>query len=96
MGSTSATMRVRQRVAIQILNRAGNLLEKAGLPRFRADEGILVDAARRQAGLDDFGDDSFREPLRRLVDSLVKDARLNTLGKIAARQEILQLLVNRL
>jgi hypothetical protein len=82
--------------AIRLLNRAGRLLEKAGLLRLRAEESALMDAARRETSLSDFGDDAFREPLARLLYSLENEARLNLMGKLAARQEILQLLVNRL
>ncbi len=81
---------------IGLLNHAGGLLEKAGLLRLRVDDSALIDAACKRTGLTDFGDDAFREPLRRLVDSLEKEARLNLMGRLAARQEILQLLINRL
>ena len=40
----------------------------------------LLDDARRATGLDDFGDDAFREGLERLVRSLRSEARLNGLG----------------
>lgn len=89
-------MQAHRPVAIQWLNRAGLLLEKTGLLRLRAEESALMDAARKRTGLADFGDDSFRGPLGRLLDSLAREARLNLMGKLAARQEILQLLVNRL
>ena len=92
----STLMRTHRPVAVELLNRAGWMLEKAGLLRLRADESSLIDAAWRHTGLADFGDDAFREPLGRLLHSLEHEARLNLMGKLAARQEILQLLVNRL
>jgi hypothetical protein len=96
MGSSSVLMRTHRPVVVELLNRAGWLLEKTGLLRLRAGESALMDAARRRTGLADFGDDSFREPLGRLLHSLKCEARLNLMGKLAARQEILQLLINRL
>ncbi len=96
MNSDTALMQSHRPLAVQLLNRAGGLLEKAGLLKLRAEESALMDAARKQTGLSDFGDDAFREPLRRLLASLENEARLNLMGKLAARQEIQQLLVNRL
>ena len=87
---------LRQPWGVRFFNRAGGWLEKTGLLHLPIDDAALMEAACRQTGLSDFGDDAFREPLRRLVDSLVNEARLNLMGRIAARQDILQLLVNRL
>lgn len=57
----------------------------------------LMNTARRQAGLDDFGpDSSFLEPLRTLLFCLDKEADLSFLGRIGARRFILQQLQNRL
>jgi Sulfotransferase family len=44
--------------------------------------------------LDDFGDETFREPLSRLLTSCANEARLNIFGKCALTQDILQLLTN--
>jgi hypothetical protein len=41
----------------------------------------LIATAVARTGLDDFGDDSFREGLERLVDSLRDEARLNAAGE---------------
>jgi len=50
----------------------------------------------RNTGLDDFGDDGFREPMRRLLESLEREAELSVLGRIIARNDVLRLLENRL
>ncbi len=79
---------------LNAINAGGRLLGGrvfAGL----TEEKILT-ASCRQAGLEDFGDESFREPLRRLIASMKAEARLNTLGRIASRQDMIRLLVNRL
>jgi hypothetical protein len=57
---------------------------------------LLITAARRRARLDNFGDESFREPLGRLLESYEREARLNSIGKLCLSEEIQQLLINRL
>jgi hypothetical protein len=61
----------------------------------QAHEELLADA-RAQTGLDDFGDDSFREGLERLVRSLRTEAKLSTLGELALPQLIVGHLAQRL
>ena len=56
----------------------------------------LLDAARRETGLDDFGDDSFREGLEVLVHALRKEAGLNAIGEMAIRHAIVGYLGQRL
>lgn len=65
-------------------------------PQLSLREESLLAAAHGQTGLDDFGDDSFREPLRRFLASLEKEADLTPIGRIIARGELVQALVNRL
>jgi hypothetical protein len=64
------------------------------MPGFEVDH--LIQAAHRQTGLEDFGDPSFREPLRRLLESLEEEARLNLVGRLASRYDMVRLLANRL
>ena len=45
-----------------------------------ATHGELMDLAVAETGLDDFGDDSFREGLEILVRALGAEARLNAAG----------------
>ncbi len=56
----------------------------------------LLDAARAETGLDDFGDDSFREGLEVLVRALREEATLNDIGEMAIRQRIVGHLGQRL
>ncbi|CUU59253.1 Sulfotransferase family protein [Parafrankia irregularis] len=60
------------------------------------DVGDLVAAARTETGLDDFGEDTFREGLERLVRALRTEARLNSVGEYSVRAVIVRLLKNRL
>jgi hypothetical protein len=62
----------------------------------RLDEDDLLESARRRSGLDDFGDPSFREPLRVLLAALEREAGLSAFGRLSTRQLLLQLLVSRL
>src|SRR6201995_3007065 len=56
----------------------------------------LMAAAREETGLDDFGDDSFRDGLERLCRALSTEAKLNDIGGFAMPQPIGKLLTNRL
>lgn len=56
----------------------------------------LMGAARAQTGLDDFGEDSFREGLDRLVRSLCEEATLNDMGQVVLPYLITNQLAQRL
>ena len=56
----------------------------------------LLDRARQQTGLEDFGADSFREGLDILVAALDAEAHLNELGRTAMDMQLVELLANRL
>jgi hypothetical protein len=58
--------------------------------------GDLLATAVAQAGLEDFGDDSFREGLEILVRSLHEEARLNSTGEAVIYPRLVEHLVNRL
>jgi sulfotransferase family protein len=60
------------------------------------DEAGLLEEARRQTGLADFGDDGFRDGLRVLLAALEAEADLTLLGRVSARGQIGKLLVSRL
>ncbi|HET9854794.1 MAG TPA: hypothetical protein VFR53_07035, partial [Methylomirabilota bacterium] len=55
---------------IRATNAVGSALSRIGLTPVSLDEHDLLAAARRSTGLDDFGDDDFREPLGRLLSCL--------------------------
>ena len=56
----------------------------------------LVDTACARAGSDDFGGDTWREPLEILVRSLTTEAELNGIGIAAMADQIVGYLTNRL
>src|SRR3954453_9060567 len=61
-----------------------------------AEHDDLMDAARAQTGLDDFGGDSFREGLVILGQGLLHEAKPNAMGEEAMRGRIVGLLAQRL
>lgn len=60
------------------------------------DPAALLSAATREAGLDDYGDDAFLEPLKRLVSAIAGEANLSLTGRFGTRARLVQCLVNRL
>ena len=71
-------------------------LQRTGVARTSLDEESLIAAARRESGLHDFVDESFRGPLRELRSSLEEEACLHPLGRLLLRQSLVRALVNRL
>ncbi|MGE4608889.1 MAG: sulfotransferase [Myxococcota bacterium] len=67
---------------------------EAADPSFEPE--AVLDEARTRTGLDEFGDDAFMEPMRRLLIALEREARLNEIGRITQFERIVGLLVNRL
>ena len=60
------------------------------------DPQSLLDAARRDTGLDDFGDPSFRDGLVALADALEAGGALGEVGRFALRAQIAGYLAERL
>jgi hypothetical protein len=56
----------------------------------------LLDRARAETGLEDFGDPTFRDGLEVLVESLARDAALNPMGQLAHQFTLGSLLSERL
>lgn len=94
MESAASIDRFRPPIAIRALNRFGAIFNGRVSRRVTTDE--LIELAQRRTNLDDFGDGDFREPLERLLESCWRDARLNTIGNIALRSDVLRILRNRL
>jgi hypothetical protein len=80
----------------RLLNGLGSTASRIGVPVFPLREDALLERAARNTGLTDFGPDTFRVGLGKLVDSLNEEARLTTIGRMIARQEIVMALENRL
>src|SRR5579884_3809654 len=60
------------------------------------DFDALLAEARRRTGLDDFGPETFVEPMRVLLDSIAREARLSAIGRVVQAETMLNSLVTRL
>jgi len=71
-------------------------MSDGGSPGFAESEEALHEAAAEIVGSDDFGDPSYLEGLRVLLDAYDQEARLNDTGRMLARQTVQDVLVRRL
>jgi len=60
------------------------------------DAAELIDQAVVTTGLEDFGESTWEEPFRRLVDALDTEAQLNVAGRLMCRHDALRHLCTRL
>lgn len=81
---------------IRLLNAAGRTASRLGLRRLSLEEADLLEAARVAAGLDDFGPESFRAGLRRLLAALEAESGLTPTGWVGVRASTVGDLVKRL
>jgi len=81
---------------MRFVNGVLRALNSMGLARIDLDEQSLIESAKKQVGLSAFGDESFLEPMRLLLNSLEGEADLNPLGRFLTRQSIVRLLKHRL
>ncbi|MET0988053.1 MAG: sulfotransferase [Steroidobacteraceae bacterium] len=79
---------------VQKINEEGRCMEISGVVPL--DENSLLEAAMRATGLTDFGADDWREPFQVALRSLEDEARLNLMGRIRTRSELLIALEARL
>src|SRR5204862_2020349 len=95
---TSATtlQQMRPLLPVRLLNGCGALLDRTRIPVTRALAPDLIESAKRRCRLDDFGEGDFFEALSRLLESCHSEARLNLIGKIALRTNVLHTLSSRL
>ncbi|MAT94622.1 MAG: sulfotransferase [Halioglobus sp.] len=81
---------------LRLLNLAGRGASAVGLHPVNLQFDNLLRSARKNTGLQDFGEDDFEAPLRMLLDGLENEARLSLLGRMIARADLLRTLQNRL
>ena len=97
MNSSATTLdRTRPVLPVRLLNGCGALLEKTRIPRSPLRAVDLIETAKRRCNLDDFGGGDFFEGLSRLLDSCHRESRLNLIGKIALRTDLIRILCSRL
>jgi Sulfotransferase family len=76
------------------MNREGSYLNLPAVVPL--DEASLLQHACSTTGLDDFGDELWREPFRVLLKSLEEEAQLTLMGRLMARSDIIMWLSTRL
>jgi hypothetical protein len=81
---------------LRTLNASGAAAARIGWIRPRLDAKDLMDAARRQTGLEDFGDGRFLSGLEALLESLAGDANLTTFGRLVQKKMLTRFLTVRL
>lgn len=97
MNSYATTLQqMRPSMPVRLFNGFGALLEKAGIPSTGMSAAHLIETAKRRCGLDNFGEGDFFEALSRLLESCHDEARLNLIGKIALKVDVLETLCARL
>ncbi|MEH6584677.1 MAG: sulfotransferase [Halioglobus sp.] len=79
---------------LSALNQEGSYLDLPAVVPL--DDVSLLDHARRSTGLDDFGDEQWREPFGVLLKALEKEAQLTLMGRLMARSDIILWLSTRL
>jgi len=94
--STTTLEQTRPLLPVRLLNRWGALLEKTRIQRTPLLAVDLIETAKRRCGRDDFGGGDFFEAISRLLESCHRESRLNLVGKIALRSDLLRTLCSRL
>src|SRR5207247_5495869 len=94
--SATTLDQTRSLLRVRLLNGCGALLEKTRIPRAPVLALDLIETAMRRSGLSDFGRGDFLEALSRLLDSCIRVFRINMIGRIALRADLLRTLCSRL
>jgi hypothetical protein len=81
-------------VQAAVLSLADAMAARIGVLRRKLRAEDMLRAARRSAGLNDFGDMSFVGPLQLLLDKCVDEASLSVVGRLALRWDTVRFLVN--
>lgn len=81
---------------LKMANAVARATEVLGLPLGRLEQESILDAARRQTGLNDWGDDSFLVPMNKVVAAVEARGRFTPLAKVILRQSWIRAVCNRL
>src|SRR5437588_17992 len=96
MRAPTTVEQTRAPLPIRLLNKGGAALEKIGIRSTSPSAGQLIEKAKRRCRFEDFGSGDFFEPLSRLLESCHREAKLNVIGKMALRSDVVRILCNRL
>jgi hypothetical protein len=94
--ATTTLEQTRPLLPVRLLNGCGALLEKTRIQRAPLLAVDLIETAKRRCGLEDFGGGDFFEAISRLLESCHRESRLNLIGRIALRSDLLRTLCSRL
>jgi hypothetical protein len=81
---------------LRLINAAGRRFLQNGFSWLRLDEKTLLDKAVERTGLDDFGDTSFLEAFRVLLQAYETEAEFNFIGRVCVHSDTVRTLDNRL
>ena len=81
---------------VRLMNLAGRGAGALGLRPVELSADALLSQARRNTGLEDFGENNFRAPLDMLLRELAEAAGLSLMGRMIARADLVRTLENRL
>ncbi|TMD13168.1 MAG: sulfotransferase [Chloroflexi bacterium] len=87
---------MRRTLSYRLVDGIGRTFHRRGLVKLGLDPDELCAEAQRRVGLNDFGEDDFRRPLQMLVRCLGEEATLTFVGRLFAREVLIQKLINRL
>jgi hypothetical protein len=96
MRSRTTIEQTRAPLPVRLLNKCGAALDRVSFNSKPLSAAQLIEKAQRRARLEDFGDPDFFEALSRLLESCHREARLNVIGKLALRNDVVRILCNRL
>lgn len=82
--------------AVKHFNRITRCFNLVGLRKIDLSEQALIAAARKETGLERFGDESFLPAMRVLLDAVEAEGKLNPFGRFIAKTRTLGSLKNRL
>src|SRR5215831_15254610 len=94
--SATTLQQIRPLLPVRLFNGFGALLEKTRIRSAPIIASDLIETAKRRCGLDDFGQGDFFEALSRLLESCQDEGRLNLIGKIVLKTDVLETLCARL
>ncbi len=81
---------------LRLINAAGHRFLQNGFSWLHLDEKTLLDKACKRTGLDDFGDTSFLEGFRVLLQAYETEAEFNFIGRVCVHSDTVRTLDNRL
>jgi len=93
---TPTVARKTYRKRIHALNALAGVAEGLKLDLGRLHAGNILDTAQRRTGLDDWGDDHFLTPMRRVVDAVRAEEDFTPLARVILRQSWVRAVENRL